>query len=626
MSNVHKSQPINVVSLLSRGVIEVPKYQRSYSWTEREVGEFLEDLYGAVRQSESWFLGIVYTHTSQVEDGGIPKVRSLLLDGQQRLTTMFILLKELMIYHEILQDFDVADEVRTFAKESIYSLVFETATTNPRLILDEANREEFKTYLLGDSHNDAVLTFYKGGPFAKSHELLSGAITTVRSWLTERFYNPTGIQDDLTEFKKLVRFVLYDIELIEIQLTSDASFHNIFENINDRGRRLTDSDKFKNRYCSLIPRNQIDAFEEEWFKVSKSVFALGGDLDDDLFAFYYRSIGEDDLAQAGGFYSKLRKDIQSRSQPDKFRFINGVWVHIKEMLKIKEAIQTYQLSKVFHGPPGNNLSTNCKLANVLVKETWDQFSQFGVLVYALYFSFRQHNDVQSFQQFLDDIVNAARFYVSAHMSGEGANAIRPYTIEIASEMLRGRTLNEILADNDGKLDFASRLNLSKVDQLSIPNNKLSKLLIVFVQAHLGRELLEHYDPSQSWTLEHLVPIKWTENWGYLANSDFVGLTEKYSDELNRQLQLSDLDAVSKCWLLQLLGNKFVISWKQNNETRHGGLHQKQERVKEEANPVIMPSINGKGILDYKTFGADEILERTIVLRQALRDSLKKKSL
>jgi hypothetical protein len=625
MPNIHKTQPVNINELFSRGRIEVPQYQRSYSWTEREVTEFLEDLFAAANQSETWFLGIVYTYHTTDEDG-IRRGPSILLDGQQRMTTMFIFLKELLLYHEIIPDSDLAPSIRDFAVANLTSLIFEPATQNPRLLLDEANRNEFAMYLTGDSMANANFQFFRNGTFAKSHELVNDAIHTTRDWLREKFYDARGLQDEYDKFKRLVHFVLYNIELIEIQLSSHASFHNIFENINDRGRRLSGSDKFKNRYCAEIPRNQIDAFETDWFEVSKKVYGLKCDLDDDLFDFYFRSIGQDDLDQAGNFYSKVRKDLHIRIPNERIAYLREVWSRAKEMVKIMGDVEDGNLIKTFQGAGGNNLQVQSKVVNVLIRETWRKFSQFGVLVYALYLNFNQRNDPASYVNFLQDLTNAARFYLSAHLSGEGANAIRPYTIDIANKLLRGMSFSEVLSDEDGRLDFSSRLDLSTLDSLFVSDNKLSRLLLLFIQSEMGPDLMAHYDINQNWTLEHFLPIVWDTNWSSVSETDWAGLGVKYQGYIRRQMQAADLSPINKNWVQELLGNKFVVSWKQNNQMKNDGLVAKQTRIAEMQTPVIIPTLDGYNITDYKRFGVDEIIQRSKIIGDVLTNALRSKDL
>ena len=518
MPNIVASKPINIDRLLTRGRIEIPKYQRSYSWTMIEVKEFLEDLFDAVQHSESWFLGIIYTYDSGDSDGHFS-----LLDGQQRITTLFILLKELMLFYEVVPDLDIADKIKSFAIGALTSHIFETGTESPRLLLDEANRDEFAQYLRGTTLEEAHFEFFQGGDFAASHELINNAIIQIREWLLQDFDSARGIRDEFENFKKLVNFILRNIELIEIQLDQQSSFYNIFENINDRGRKLTDSDKFKNRYCSLIPKNQIPSFEGEWFQVSKAIYSLKRDLDKHLFGFYFRSIGENDLNE-GGFYKLLRQKIQSyRNESDKNRYIRQVWGEVNEMLKVLQEVERLRLIKLYHASPGNTLVTTSKVVNVLVRDTWKQFDQFGVLVFGIFLNFRDQRNEAAYIAFLHDLLNAVRFYLAAYLSGDGANVIRDYTIEIAKGLKEGKTFDNILAENEGALDFAARFHIETLDKLSISNNNISKLLLLLIQASINPELIENYDMQQNWTLEHLLPLRWEENWRYVAEINWTQL-------------------------------------------------------------------------------------------------------
>lgn len=625
MPNILRSSPIDIDLLLSRGRLEIPQYQRSYSWTNREITEFLEDLYGAVQHTESWFLGIIYTYNSQDETTHARRLTSLLLDGQQRMTTLFILLKELTLYYEILPDFDVADLVKNYSNATLTSLIFETGTDTPRLKLDEANRDQFAEYLRGGTREEATFNYYQNGEFAKSHELLNKAITVVREWLDKDFDQFRGHRDELENFKRLVRFIISGIELIEIQLDNHASFYNIFENINDRGRRLSDSDKFKNRFCSLIPKNQIPQFESDWFETAKGIYGLKKDFDKDLFGFYFRSTGINDLEQ-GGFYRTLRKKVQELKGQERTTYIAHVWEQVKEMLRLIKVVNSMDLLKLYQGTPGPKTRAIAKVVNVLVRDSWRCFDQYGVIAYGLFFSFNRRNDEEAYLEFLRDLVNGVRFYVGAFLLGEGANTIRDYTIDIAKGLKQGRSLDDILAENNRRLDFGSRFNATPLDRLNIPNNDVSRLLLTLVQAHVNRELIEHYDANQSWTLEHLLPKGWEQHWSSIGTSDWVELNNHNQGRLFRKLQAADLDSSNKFWIQQFLGNKLVLSWKQNNDVKNDGLAEKKTRILGVEGGVVMPTLPGFNLYDYETFGLQEILDRTEAIGSVLSTALAMKEL
>lgn len=625
MPNILSTEPIDIVGLISRGNLEIPKYQRSYSWTKREIAEFLEDLFGAAQHTESWFLGIVYTYNSVDESTHAKKKTSTLLDGQQRMTTLFILLKELTLYSEIIQDTDTADKIRDFAAKHLTSLVFLPATDTPRLTLDDANKEQFAQYLQGDTRETASFGFYKGGEFAKSHELLNEAIKEVRKWLDKDCDNARGRRDEFENFKRIVSFILNDIEIIEIALNRAASFYNIFESINDRGRRLTDSDKFKNRYCSLIPQTQIPQFESDWFNTAKGVYSLGKDLDKDLFDFYFRSTGVDDL-KSEGFYRTLRNKIQAKKGDERIEYIVRVWDEIKDMHRFSKAIESLDLIKLYKGTAGNNLLTISKVINVLVRHAWNSFDQYGVIAYALFRQFTSRADQEAFTGFLRDLLNGVRFYIGAFLSGEGANTIRNYTIEVAKGLTEGGSLSEILDSNDARLDFGGKYRANPLDSLSISNNGVSQLLLTLVQAHVNREVIEHYDANQNWTLEHLVPKKWSDRWAGVAQADWGAINEEYRQVLNRQLQAADLEDTNKLWIQELLGNKWVLSWKQNNKVKNESLTEKKAQILNTEGGVILPTLSGKNLSDYSSFGVKQIIDRTAALGAELEKALNSRDL
>src|SRR5690606_12670126 len=214
-----------------------------------------------------------------------------------------------MLFFENLDEGEERNQIHISAVGSLTSCIFLPGSQNLRLKLDLANNQVFSEYLTAPSRTTATIRYReKSSDFAASHKLLQGAVARIRARL-ERFYLDYESRGIVTKFKELISFVLLKIELVEIQVESNVTIYQIFENINDRGLHLSASDKFKNLYCSLLPNEQIDRFEKEWFDISKLVHAMGLDIEH-FFDFYFRSNGKDD---EGDFYKQFRKDISSKS-------------------------------------------------------------------------------------------------------------------------------------------------------------------------------------------------------------------------------------------------------------------------------------------------------------------------
>ena len=81
----------------------IPEYQRPYAWTDEQVETLFEDLWdftatsGGTERESSYFLGSVVSYEN--EDG-----EQEIIDGQQRITSLFLLLRA--IYDKILDDTD----------------------------------------------------------------------------------------------------------------------------------------------------------------------------------------------------------------------------------------------------------------------------------------------------------------------------------------------------------------------------------------------------------------------------------------------------------------------------------------------------------------------------------------
>src|SRR5262245_35410972 len=80
-------------------VLSVPNYQRGYAWEQKQVEDFWEDL-DLLTEGKAHYTGTLILHPAQPESGatevedayGTPFRRADVVDGQQRLTTIVMLL------------------------------------------------------------------------------------------------------------------------------------------------------------------------------------------------------------------------------------------------------------------------------------------------------------------------------------------------------------------------------------------------------------------------------------------------------------------------------------------------------------------------------------------------------
>src|SRR3989344_7161297 len=72
----------------------IPEYQRPYVWEDAQVLELLDDISNSAKNNEDseYFLGSIVYQTKKQNQNGIEYEENDLLDGQQRLTTLFLIM------------------------------------------------------------------------------------------------------------------------------------------------------------------------------------------------------------------------------------------------------------------------------------------------------------------------------------------------------------------------------------------------------------------------------------------------------------------------------------------------------------------------------------------------------
>lgn len=237
-----------IASELMGRLLAVPIYQRSYAWSRQQTGDFWDDLRAARAQgSDGYFLGTIVL-TSQ----GLPP-RDTIIDGQQRLATTAILLAA--IRDEFLQRFD---EIRGKSVESDYlaKTDLRTAQTVSRIQLNSDDSHFFELRIICRDEMPA--------PSRPSHELILATYEFFRTQITK-------VADDAGPdwFKRLsewVEFLKTSVQVIVLEVPTEADAFLIFETLNDRGADLTIADLLKN-YLFGHAGSRLDVVRDGWMRV-----------------------------------------------------------------------------------------------------------------------------------------------------------------------------------------------------------------------------------------------------------------------------------------------------------------------------------------------------------------------
>ncbi len=256
----------NLRSLLGGAKYAIDYYQREYRWQTKQVAELIGDLTEKFRDSYKpgdsrkgvqdyghYFLGSIIISDKEGQ--------KFIIDGQQRLTTLTLLL--IYIYRQIDDD-----QERHQLSDLIYSQRFGQRSFNidvdERSVCMDALFKADMTDIEAAGQSESVTNIFRRFEDVEEHfpeDLVNDALPYFSDWLIENVY------------------------LVEITAYSDADAYTIFETMNDRGLSLTPADMLKGYLLAHIDdgerRNKANRL---WRKHVSSLQDLGKEEETDAIA------------------------------------------------------------------------------------------------------------------------------------------------------------------------------------------------------------------------------------------------------------------------------------------------------------------------------------------------------
>ncbi|MCA3154449.1 MAG: DUF262 domain-containing protein [Burkholderiales bacterium] len=234
----------------------VPDYQREYVWTDKEVHQLLEDIGEQIDAgtTREYFIGTVLVSPTD------QKNHYEVIDGQQRLTTFFLLLCALKhLFHGEPQRQMIAGLISTSYVDSDGE-VCTTLKLEPRY---ESAGEVMTKLVELDAEPMAVRVGIQAAGITSfgSLENLVNAYSTLYRYLKDNY-------DDTAKLKKYWGYLANNVVFIQIS-TDVSSALKIFETINERGVGLNPMDLLKNLLFTQVKQTHFTQLKDEWKKITK---------------------------------------------------------------------------------------------------------------------------------------------------------------------------------------------------------------------------------------------------------------------------------------------------------------------------------------------------------------------
>lgn len=524
----------SIKDLLMTGTKEkflIPEYQRPYAWTDDQVLTLFEDLveYTNNQNESSYFLGCIVSFSNENKEQEI-------IDGQQRITTLFLLLRAI---HRKLQKMSDSKEKDNFIRQiepAIWKIDELTSVADYGSVLIESK-------VLEVEYNQILENILKTGEVEdKSKDRYSLNYKLLIKLLDEYANN------EPLNFYRFTNNVLNKTIVLPIKADTQETALTIFSTLNDRGLPLSDADIFKAKIYNKLNEENKAKFVEEWKNLTLRSETAAESIQKLFYyyMFYLRAMDNDKKTTTPGLRKYFAEDSFSRL------FEDNLVQNLRDILEFWEVVNCREAKEP-------KWTTNFSILSILdiLSSYPNEFWKYPVIIYYL-----KNKNSEKFEElfliFLRKLfVNLFKVYIVSPT----INSVKTSILNLNSSILHDEVLNFEFRNvtEDELKNGIKHLHRNAV-------RMLLKLLAYNIEEQ--KELLPY-----NWEIEHILPLKWQPSY---FNSN--------EDEVNE--------------LIETIGNKIPFEKRLNIIASNGYFSKKQEQYVK-SNIAIAKAMSNSNIKDWK---------------------------
>lgn len=226
-------------------LFKIPDYQRGYAWEEKQWQDMIDDI-EIMEDNQEHYTGTLVINLNEEtqeiydDDGNIFKLYDV-VDGQQRLTTISILLNQLAIEFS---KFDVKQKQLSKGIKKKYIATTMNDDKLPKLTLNKDTNEFYKKNIINDGNSIISAKIL-------SEKRLQEAKEYFESYFKEKAeemkkYNEDAEKNYILWLEKIYSKITIRMKLTVYLVPQATDVGVIFEVMNNRGKVLTEMEKVKN--------------------------------------------------------------------------------------------------------------------------------------------------------------------------------------------------------------------------------------------------------------------------------------------------------------------------------------------------------------------------------------------
>lgn len=374
----------------------IPMYQRPYSWGFDQLYELYKDLMSAYNEDEPYFLGnIIMARSKDYSNDG----KSSVVDGQQRIITIWTLIKVLSLYLPDINSLQRALYVVPWSGKDqlpkIESKIFENNDDDAIDAIFKYDKEKIESRYKAVATSDGI-----------NERKCESKVEYALLYFYQQF---VALKDDKFDLAGFAQFLMRRVTMLPIVQSADGQEDaenkalTIFETINNRGMDLEDADIFKARlYDSAYTKEQREEFIAMWvdFKADCDELKLSVD---DIFRYYSHII-------------RGRQRITSNEKRLREFFSNEPFSPLKT-LNYKEVLEDLNkilsILKYMNKERGDSNDVGIWLQ--IVNAYTNQYPTYALVVYLYYNNVDTDEEKHRFISFLQSLIRYC-FYMGSTTS------------------------------------------------------------------------------------------------------------------------------------------------------------------------------------------------------------------
>ncbi|MDE6558110.1 MAG: DUF262 domain-containing HNH endonuclease family protein [Clostridia bacterium] len=465
----------------------IPDYQRPYAWNEEHVETLFTDLWeftvneGGTEKEGTYFLGSVVSYDN---DQGEQEI----IDGQQRITSLFLLLRA--IYTKLNTPASKTPEAENFIKK-IEPAIWRTDKLTGKvdyssiLITSKVINNE------GNAILHDILETGKANPEAKDNY-------SVNYIKFQKLFDKAASDEPLRIFQ-FVYALLNQAILLPISADSRETALTIFSTLNDRGLPLSDADIFKAKIYNNLSGKEKDKFIQAWKDLDEAANNTNESIQQLFYyyMFYLRAKDDDKSTTTPG----LRKYYSTNNKFTKL-YAPDLMPNLSALLNLWKVINKQVVLTDEPWSQNKKILTALDILTSYPNEFW----KYPVIIYYLV-----HRNAVDFEK------NFELFLHKLNSELIAKYLVTPTINAVKSDILK---LNaEIINTAHPKFDF-KKIDESELEsQIKTPHKNMVRMLLKTLAYDKQDDLL----PAK-WEIEHILPQKWQDN--YFINRNTEEINEK----------------------------------------------------------------------------------------------------